>query len=394
MKYFIPLLFGLGMFCSVPACLGFSDIQESAPFREAILYLKNTNIIQGYSDNTYRPDEKINRYDFTKIVLGVRFSSEEIDVCDVKKYFFSDVAWGQWFTPYICAAKKNAIVQGYRDGTFRGQQNITLSEAIKVVLESYGEDILPESQGPWHVPYMLVAKEKGLLTSLSKDPQHLLSRGEMAQIIFQMETKGISYPWHTNITATVFWVGEGIGNGSSEDNALSAFDDEWQKHYGCFDDPFSRDGFYPKGCTPKENPFYLDLPYYEFDWEGTGGRKESALQYIPWADEKEWEPNESLMKNRWVRIRHKEEVCYGQIEDAGPYEYDDVKYVFGENDQRPKTELANNAGLDVSPALRDCLGFVGLNNAENVVDWQFVDEKNVPDGPWKEIVTTSGTHWK
>ena len=28
----------------------------------------------------------------------------------------------------------------------------------------------------------------------------------------------ITYPLHTNITATVFWVGEPVGNGSSEDN--------------------------------------------------------------------------------------------------------------------------------------------------------------------------------
>jgi hypothetical protein len=45
------------------------------------------------------------------------------------------------------------------------------------------------------------------------------------------------YPWHRNITAAVFWVGEPQGGGSSEDNALSAWDAEWQKHYGGYDEP-------------------------------------------------------------------------------------------------------------------------------------------------------------
>ncbi|MBA3285845.1 MAG: hypothetical protein H0U27_12410, partial [Nitrosopumilus sp.] len=53
------------------------------------------------------------------------------------------------------------------------------------------------------------------------------------------------YPIHKNITATVFWIGEPVGNGSSEDNTLSAWDDEWQKNYGGYDDYVNRNGYYP-----------------------------------------------------------------------------------------------------------------------------------------------------
>lgn len=200
----------------------------------------------------------------------------------------------------------------------------------------------------------------------------------------------MSYPVHTNIVATVFWIGEPQGNGSSENNAMSAWDDEWMKHYGGYDDPVNRNGYHPKGFTPTENPFYLDLPYNDFYDEGN--RKANAIEVVPWAHEKEWSKTESMMKNRWVRLSRNGITCYGQIEDAGPYEYDDHGYVFGNN--RPKNTLANNAGLDVSPALRDCLKFDGINNASNRIDWQFVDANDVPNGPWKEIVTTSGVYWK
>lgn len=201
-----------------------------------------------------------------------------------------------------------------------------------------------------------------------------------------------AYPLHTNITATVFWVGEPVGNGSSENNAISAWDDAWQVHFGCFDNPASRTSYLPTGCTPKENPFYLDLPYNDFTEQGT--RKVDALGIVPWAKEKNWNGTESLLKNRWVKISRANFVCYGQIEDAGPYEYNDSAYVFGSNDTRPKSLEANNAGLDVSPALRDCLHFNGLNNDENKVNWQFVDEAAVPSGPWKNTVTTSQIFWQ
>ncbi|MBL8158037.1 hypothetical protein JNK62_00675 [bacterium] len=201
-----------------------------------------------------------------------------------------------------------------------------------------------------------------------------------------------AYPLHRGIVATVFWVGEPEGGGSSEDNALSAWDDDWQRNYGGFDDPQKRNGYHPIGFTPKENPFYLDLPYNDFDDEGR--RKTNAYRVIPWANEKQWGPRESMMKNRWVKLIRNGITCYGQIQDAGPYEYDDHAYVFGDGSTKPKSTLANNAGLDVSPALRDCLKFNHWNNADNKVDWQFVDAADVPAGPWNEIVTTSQIHWR
>jgi hypothetical protein len=98
------------------------------------------------------------------------------------------------------------------------------------------------------------------------------------------------------------------------------------------------------------------------------------------------------MKNRWIKVRRDGITAYAQVEDCGPYEYFDESYVF--KCSSPKNKIANNAGMDVSPALRDYLRFDGLNNAENKVDWQFIDFECVPDGPWKEIITTSGVNWK
>jgi len=52
----------------------------------------------------------------------------------------------------------------------------------------------------------------------------------------------------------------------------------------------------------------------------------------------------------------------------------------------PKNQQNHNAGPDVSPAVKD---YIGLLDGKNVVSWRFVDYSDVPDGPWKKIVTTS-----
>ena len=57
----------------------------------------------------------------------------------------------------------------------------------------------------------------------------------------------------------------------------------------------------------------------------------------------------------------------------------------------PHRHLADQgAGLDLSPALRDYLGLSGMDR----VDWQFVEEADVPPGPWRQTITRSGIDWK
>lgn len=48
------------------------------------------------------------------------------------------------------------------------------------------------------------------------------------------------------------------------------------------------------------------------------------------------------------------------------------------------------AGLDVSPALTGCLGFPELDGITPGLSWRFVEESEVPPGPWTRLVTTSG----
>jgi hypothetical protein len=77
-----------------------------------------------------------------------------------------------------------------------------------------------------------------------------------------------------------------------------------------------------------------------------------------------------------LAIRRGNKVCCAQWEDCGPFFTDHWQYAFG--NERPKSNLNQNAGLDVSPAVRD---YLGLDNID-VCDWRFVDIREVPAGPW------------
>ena len=99
---------------------------------------------------------------------------------------------------------------------------------------------------------------------------------------------------------------------------------------------------------------------------------------IPWFREAFVKEGQSVCKGRWVAIQHGRRVAYAQWEDCGPFRTDHYQYVFG--DDRPRPNLNQGAGLDVSPAVRDYLGIAG----KDVCDWKFVDARDVPPGPWRQ----------
>ncbi len=231
-------------------------------------------------------------------------------------------------------------------------------------------------------------------------------------------TTTTGFPVHHNIIASTFWVGEGAsGDNDFITNTVSAWDGEWGKKFGLEDAPLiSRDAnFIPSSNQYKgiENPFYCALPYNDMSngvYDGAGvedhtapvdqySRKLNAYEVVPWADEMsvdQWGFGNSMCKNRWIKIQVSgtDKVCYVQWQDAGPYYYNNHKYVFG-TDRPANTTDAPYAAIDLSPSaclyLEQQLQVWGAPSFE--VDWSFVNEEDVPDGPWKRNVTTGQINW-
>ena len=181
-------------------------------------------------------------------------------------------------------------------------------------------------------------------------------------------------PWKYNIVATVFWVGEQAADGNPVPNTESAWDPNWVAHFGGEDNPTARTNFTPASFTPRQNPFYVALPYNDVDDHHT---KSEAAQVIPWFNDSFVQDGQSVCKGRWVAIRHAKRTCYAQWEDVGPFQIDHWQYVFG--NERPRPNRNQDAGIDISPAVRDYLGMAGMD----VCDWKFFSVYEVPGGPWR-----------
>ena len=183
------------------------------------------------------------------------------------------------------------------------------------------------------------------------------------------------YPWKRGIVTTVFWVGERPTANNPVPNYKSSWDARWAQNYGGLDspDPSQRRNYIPARFIPRQNPFYVALPYNDVT---RGTTKPDARKAIPWFKQAFERPGKSVLKGRWVAIKRGGKICYAQWEDCGPFRTDHWQYVFG--NQRPLPNLNQGAGLDVSPAVRDYLQMGG----KDVCDWKFVEARDVPSGPW------------
>jgi len=205
-----------------------------------------------------------------------------------------------------------------------------------------------------------------------------LNDGTVSGVVSERNSLGTGsgeYAWKLVIGTTVFWVGEQASARNVVSNDKSAWDGGWISSYGGMDSPNPEDrlNFVPANFIPRQNPFYVALPYNDIDSHHT---KPEAARVIPWFKSSFVRDGQSVCKGRWVAIRHGNKVCYAQWEDVGPFQTDHWQYVFG--DERPRANRNQDAGLDVSPAVRDYLALDDID----FCDWKFVEFIRVPAGPW------------
>lgn len=176
------LLTGLGQKQVLGA---FSDVSSSHPHFEAITYVQDQGIVNGYADGSFKADASINRAEFMKIVILTAVGQEPLEHSG---QCFTDVASGDWFYPFICYAERVSIVGGYADGSFKPGQNISFVEAAKIIGNALG-DTTGDGSEIWYKPYVeYLAVNKAIPLEVSSFSQEL-TRGQMAEMIYRIHGK-------------------------------------------------------------------------------------------------------------------------------------------------------------------------------------------------------------
>ena len=171
----------------------FDDVDDDNSYYTAIKYLRETDVISGYADGTFKPDQTVSRVEALKMI----FEALDTELADGSKLTFPDVEKGQWYTDYVATAKTLGIVDGYPDGTFRPADPVNKVELIKMVLNAADIDVDPVVIGDpyndvdnldWFAAYANHAKETNITTSSGSKfyPDEDMTRGEVAETIYRL----------------------------------------------------------------------------------------------------------------------------------------------------------------------------------------------------------------
>lgn len=163
----------------------FTDVKGNDNYVPSVMFLKRNTYISGYPDGSYKPQNTINRAEFTKIVMH-NVETQNPHGCNDKP-FFKDVpapntANEKWYSDDICRAFNNGIIMGYSDNTFRPDQPITFAEAAKIILKVQAIKT-GGATTPWHKEFTDYFQKNNILPTTIKSHDTLITRGDMALLI-------------------------------------------------------------------------------------------------------------------------------------------------------------------------------------------------------------------
>ncbi|MBD3156651.1 hypothetical protein GF369_02370, partial [Candidatus Peregrinibacteria bacterium] len=172
----------------------FVDVNVVHPHFEAISFLKNEGVIQGYPDGSFKPENTVSRVEVLKFIL------EGIDaqIADAKTLPFSDTENGTWYADYLQTALYLNIIDGYPDGSFKPSNTVNKAEFMKMLIEAMNIDIDPEVRSmplrdvdtdAWYAPYAQFAYQKNIMDFEDRafNANEYMTRENVAEAMYRVQ---------------------------------------------------------------------------------------------------------------------------------------------------------------------------------------------------------------
>lgn len=183
----VSVALAASMLATSMSAFAYTDISADHWAKSYIDNLSGKKYVSGYEDGTYKPDNYVTRAEFAKILTNI------FGVIDKSGVELSDVADSAWYADTMKIAAKAGFVTGYSDGTVKPEANITRQEAAVMVYRAWG--LTPEGElnftdkneiADWASNQVATLAAKNVLNGYSDGtfkPNNNITRAEVAKII-------------------------------------------------------------------------------------------------------------------------------------------------------------------------------------------------------------------
>jgi len=157
------------------------------------------HVVSGYPDGTYKPENNITRAEFANLIV----KALELDVVEYNNEF-NDINAADWYADVVATAYANGIIDGYPEGTFLPNKEISrlemaamLSKALDVEINDNYYPMAAQAFGDysdiasWGKDHMVKVYQEGLMVGMDGvfNPTGTTTRAQAATAIYRLYNK-------------------------------------------------------------------------------------------------------------------------------------------------------------------------------------------------------------
>ena len=162
----------------------FTDVAEDSDAYTAVQTLSSLSILNGYEDGTFGPEKDITRAEFAAVVCRA-LNMEGSANGSKGATQFADVPADHWASAFIGYAAGLGIVNGYGDGNFGPEDNVTYEQAIKMLVVALGFEPMAARKGGYPTGYLVVGNTYGMTKGVKvAGDSAAANRGVVAQLTY------------------------------------------------------------------------------------------------------------------------------------------------------------------------------------------------------------------
>lgn len=214
----------------------FTDVSADYWTSPFIQTLAERNIIAGFPDGTFKPNQSVSRAEFATMIQKA-FNQQPVRQLSANG--FTDVPSNYWASAAIREAYETGFMAGYPGDVFLPNQQIPKVQAIAALASGLGVETSNSASNVLSTYYtdaseipnyavnsVAAATQANMVVNYPEvkqlNPQQSLTRAEAAALLYQaLVRQGQLQPLATNAAASNYIVGQGTGNAQTGNDIVS-----------------------------------------------------------------------------------------------------------------------------------------------------------------------------
>ena len=199
LKKTLAVVLAFAMMLSMGSVFAYSDVEDGTTVSEAVSILSNLNILTGFEDGTFRPDETVTRAQMAAIICRM-LGYEDQAQSSMGTTVFDDVAASHWASGYINVTQAQGVINGYGNGNFGPEDKVTYEQAVKMIVSALGYDLAAARKGGYPTGYLAIASAEGITKKANGRVGDAAARSTIAVLVYNALDVQLmdQYSWTTD----------------------------------------------------------------------------------------------------------------------------------------------------------------------------------------------------